>query len=242
MNICLVLNQMTFNVYSQVINHCGEDAYFHYDLNTHILCGVADGHGGHRAANLCKNDIRDLMKTRMRIDETPVDMFTSVYNELHVRCCRLPCKSGCTLTTVLVDKNSGKYVCANVGDSHALHVKTGTHFWITVSHRLQDNPNERQRLKEYLSTPTERPNSSLRLYPGGLAVSRSIGDADCQHVSCEPNIYVDELAENDALVICTDGVWDIVQPSKIVTVVRILIIRVCMPFGFEKKCSGTRPF
>ena len=94
--------------------------------------------------------------------------------------------------------------------------------WITESHRLQDNPSERQRLKAYTSYAERNrvPYGPPRLYPGGLACSRNIGDGDCEHVSCEPSIYSDHIENTDAIIICTDGIWDSCNIKKIVSVVR----------------------
>ena len=91
----------------------------------------------------------------------------------------------------------------NVGDSDAI-VDIGTEtFLATVSHRLEDNVNECERLKAAgvhvaslsatltrLAAPGEEGIGPLRCWPGGLALSRSIGDVKagshiipCPHIS-----------------------------------------------------------
>ena len=54
------------------------------------------------------------------------------------------------------------------------------------------------------------PAGPLRAWPGGLAVTRGIGDADCADiVSCEPACMTMEApAEGGVLLACSDGVWD----------------------------------
>ena len=218
---------MNLNVYARTTVCKGEDIHFNHDLATHILVGVADGHGGAMAARLCKTDVCGIVTEKMESANAETryleNVLTSTISELHKRCCALNGTSGCTLTIALIHKETRKYVCANVGDSLALHVSPTTYKWITVSHRLQDNASECQRLKENISNicgPDNVPYGPPRLFPGGIAVSRSVGDSDCPYVSCEPNICSGTLKNEDALVICSDGVWDSARCTKILKVVR----------------------
>merc|ERR1712203_1152157 len=59
-------------------------------------------------------------------------------------------------------------------------------------------------------------------YPG-LNMSRCLGDllghADCG-VSCEPEVTVRELdAEDNLLLLCSDGVWEFIEPTEAVSIV-----------------------
>ena len=144
-------------------------------------------------------------------------LLKKTFEVLHEKCLLFPNFCGTTLTIVVIDLNNNNYTCANVGDSHAIHVKKSSFMWITTSHRLQDNSNERTRLKQYISYTKGPGNNDYgppRLYPGGLATSRAIGDADCEHISCQPDIYEDVLDSEDAIVICSDGIWDCVNVKK----------------------------
>jgi serine/threonine protein phosphatase PrpC len=210
------------NVYASTIALKGEDIHFHHTISSsHIIVGVADGHGGATAAQLCKDRIANIFVTHA--DKHVECAIKATFEDLHRECCNLPCCSGCTLTVAIVDLHNGNYTCGNVGDSHAIHLKFSTHIWITTSHRLQDNLSERRRHWQnvsYLSNNTQHPVGPPRLFPGGLTCSRAIGDADCKHVSCEPSVCSDIIKEGDALVLCTDGVWDTAPVKKITQVTR----------------------
>lgn len=212
---------MSWKVHSKSMKKLGEDIFFSYDIGEYLIAGVADGHGGVNAANLCKNEIVSILSKYL--NTAVEDMLRNTFEELHTLCLQLTCCSGCTLTVVALHKCTGEYTCANVGDCHAIQVKEKSHMWITTSHRLQDNANERQRLKSkisYIRDECGKPCGPPRLYPGGLASSRSIGDADCEYISCNPSLYSDVLCEEDALVMCSDGIWDHGSVKKIVKVTR----------------------
>jgi serine/threonine protein phosphatase PrpC len=113
--------------------------------------------------------------------------------------------------------------CANVGDSHALVVTPTSYYWLTESHRLQDNARERERLGPSVGWARAEdggPAGPPRLYPGGLACSRSIGDADCPLVSCEPSVCSAALAPDDILIVASDGLWDAMPLQRICRVAR----------------------
>ena len=58
--------------------------------------------------------------------------------------------------------------------------------------------------------PSGGPEGPLRVWPGGLAVARVIGDADCgPFVSASPAVRTSPLpASGASVVLCSDGVWD----------------------------------
>jgi len=211
------------HVYVDNINIKDEDTHFHFHIEHYLVTGVADGHGGKDASTFCKNNINKVLKSELKNDTDMNRTLQKTFEILHDKCLLFSNFSGTTLTVVVIDLKNKKYTCANVGDSHALHVKKTSFMWITTSHRLQDNSNERTRLKSYISYARGLDNYEYgppRIYPGGLAMSRSIGDADCKQSSCQPDIYEDFLDNEDTIVICTDGIWDFVNVNKLIKVVR----------------------
>lgn len=119
---------------------------------------------------------------------------------------------------------------ANVGDSSAfLHDGKNFH-QLSKDHRLEDCPSEVSRLwkaglqlaplNASLSGPAEEGDTGygpLRVWPGGLAVSRSIGDADVtSHVLCLPHIRQLLVPQTGArLILASDGIWDALGLSKV---------------------------
>lgn len=119
---------------------------------------------------------------------------------------------------------------ANVGDSSAFLHNGSRMYELSHSHRLEDNKHEEDRLRknglhvaplrETLDGPArvgEKGYGPLRVWPGGLAISRSIGDADVTcHVVSVPHIRQLLLPQNGArLILASDGVWDALEPSRI---------------------------
>lgn len=136
--------------------------------------------------------------------------------------------AGTTMTLVVV---SGWLVTvANTGDSSAV-IDTGDHISeITVSHRIQINTAEQERLRKggallaplgfHLqgpAKPKEMGVGPLRMWPGGLCVSRSIGDLDTGPLIVPlPHVRQMLVPEQRALrfLIASDGLWDLMTYEK----------------------------
>mgnify|MGYP006137340073 CR=1 FL=1 len=211
-----------------------EDAHSILNLETVdgncVVVAVMDGHGGARAAHRCRDRLEDIVVadrsspvalgdsffSDVRCDPVSQDhatqFFERVFASLHSECLAVQGTSGTTLTLCVFNERDGNFVCANVGDSLAVHFSTtASHTCLTVSHRLQDNPDERMRLRSNLHFATDRngvPRGPVRLYPGGLACSRSLGDGDCLFLSCTPSISKGRLTPDSVVVVASDGLWD----------------------------------
>ena len=147
---------------------------------------------------------------------------------------------GATLTVALL---TGRLLTvANVGDSVA-YLHDGKHFFpITKSHRLDDNLHEKQRLERAGVTiaplcstlngpaqPGKMGYGPFRVWPGGLAVSRSIGDADVSsHVWCVPHLHQILLPTAGArLILASDGLWDCLSIKSVKRMVKKKSIYKC---------------
>lgn len=204
----------------------GEDECIVDETRHLLLLGVADGHGGAAAARLCKARAAAALNGGR---PTPAAL-TAAFAQLHAECRALPCCSGAALTLCVVDRASGAFTCANVGDAGCLLVTPTSHVWMSTSHRLQDSAAERDRVKEHVKFPTSDAGEAYgppRLYPGGLACSRSVGDADCPHVVCTPAVSSGVVGPGDSLVLATDGLWDAVPTRRAAQLVR------------ETRCAST---
>ncbi|GMH33830.1 hypothetical protein BSKO_01664 [Bryopsis sp. KO-2023] len=129
--------------------------------------------------------------------------------------------SGCAVTVIII---GGRLVtCANVGDTQA-HIDVGTKTMeLTESHRLQTNKGERERLQQscVLVAPLSESRSGpagyrekgigiLRAWPGGLAISRSLGDLDTHpEVVCVPHVKQILVPPTGARITTATGcLWD----------------------------------
>ncbi|XP_078445661.1 protein phosphatase 2C family protein isoform X2 [Wolffia australiana] len=123
--------------------------------------------------------------------------------------------SGTTATFVIIDRRI--VTVASVGDSRCiLDTEDGGVTLLTVDHRLEENAEERQRVTASggevgrLSILGGREIGPLRCWPGGLCLSRSIGDMDVGEYIV-PVPYVKQVKLPSAggrLIIASDGVWD----------------------------------
>ncbi|KAH7654620.1 Protein-serine/threonine phosphatase protein [Dioscorea alata] len=123
--------------------------------------------------------------------------------------------SGTTVTFVIID---GWYVTvASVGDSRCiLESAEGSIYSLTADHRLEVNEEEVERITASggevgrLNTGAGAEVGPLRCWPGGLCLSRSIGDLDVgEYIVPVPHVKQVKLSSaGGRLIISSDGVWD----------------------------------
>ncbi|XP_029126900.1 probable protein phosphatase 2C 5 isoform X3 [Cajanus cajan] len=123
--------------------------------------------------------------------------------------------SGTTATFVLVD--GWTITVASVGDSRCiLDTQGGVVSLLTVDHRLEENAEERERVTASggevgrLNVFGGNEVGPLRCWPGGLCLSRSIGDTDVgEFIVPIPHVKQVKLSNaGGRLIIASDGIWD----------------------------------
>jgi len=123
--------------------------------------------------------------------------------------------SGTTVTFVVID--GWTVTVASVGDSRCiLDTQGGVVSLLTVDHRLEENVEERERVTAS-GGEVGRLNifggdgvGPLRCWPGGLCLSRSIGDTDVgEFIVPVPHVKQVKLSNaGGRLIIASDGIWD----------------------------------
>ncbi|KAE9618942.1 hypothetical protein Lal_00047301 [Lupinus albus] len=123
--------------------------------------------------------------------------------------------SGTTATFVLID--GWTVTVASVGDSRCiLDTQEGVVSLLTVDHRLEENVEERERVTASggevgrLNIYGANAVGPLRCWPGGLCLSRSIGDMDVgEYIVPIPHVKQVKLSNaGGRLIIASDGIWD----------------------------------
>lgn len=121
--------------------------------------------------------------------------------------------SGTTATVALVC--GWDLVVANVGDSVAYFDTGASVLLVSANHRLDDNEAERRRLQELggqiAQAAIERKAvGPLRVWPGGLAMGRSIGDKEAgDRVTADPDVrHMVIPLRGGRLIVASDGLWD----------------------------------
>jgi len=210
----------------------GEDAHavriVEVGDETLLLALVADGHGGARASStlahsLLPKVIEEAENTSTAaLEAAMVRAFAILHAEI-----RKTGTEGSTATVVAIALKQGTITCGNVGDSFAYGFSHGPTdadkhpFHLSSSHRLTNEggewTSEARRVEEgggvvahALCQRTGGPSGPLRAWPGGLAMARALGDADCgDWLLPVPSTYSCELPRDGCdVLLASDGVWD----------------------------------
>ncbi|KAG1660248.1 hypothetical protein FOA52_007645 [Chlamydomonas sp. UWO 241] len=203
-----------------------------------VYC-VADGHVGKRAARFlaanvaqyvqarlpartpdARNDV-DVQEYARDVRKAMCDAFVALDNDLLAS---RPTSSGASFTVVVV--NGPLISVAHVGDSEAVLDTGASCVEMTHTHRIASNAAEATRLRDEgllvapLSFGLRGPATDgqpgvgpLRLWPGGLTVSRTMGDYDSgTGVSPIPHIKQVVLLQGGCrIIVASDGLWDSVS-------------------------------
>jgi len=213
------------------------------------LFGVMDGHGGHGlgAAEFCKQTlpcVAEVCYDGKRDHENMARTLRRAFEETHARVANKKkskcdaCHSGTTATVALLDHK--ELVLGWVGDSQAMILTQHEdsekleELWISREHHFSQEDEKRRALQSGgwvdQSKAHGSPSGPLRVYfkgqgYPGLMVSRSLGDTDAHSigVSADPECYCKTLGPEDRyIIICSDGVWDVVPKHVIIAIVEEL--------------------
>lgn len=196
-----------------------EDRYFVRNVDdAHVLVIMCDGHGGAYVAEQFTKRLTERLLHVQDHDEMYFE-FTNTASFLASHTC------GCAATVVLIRPTS--VLSLNVGDVEAKVLpERGPFFNITTSHSFNHSASERKRALSDGATHIRplmsygRPVGSLRGWPGGLAMGRSIGDADCPFVRHTPERIQTDIHSGSFVVIASDGFWNGLSLRKIEEMLR----------------------
>ncbi|KAL3650188.1 hypothetical protein CASFOL_006591 [Castilleja foliolosa] len=204
--------------------------------------GVYDGHGCSHVAKKCRDRMHEILKDEIHNggssswQETMSRSFSKMDKEAG-DCCRAgedgACATACRCelqtpqcdavgsTAVVAVVTPDKIVVSNCGDSRAVLCRKGITIPLSVDHK-PDRPDELSRIKEaggrviYWDGPRVL---------GVLAMSRAIGDNYLKpYVISEPEVTVTErTAEDECLIIASDGLWDVVSSETACRVARMCL-------------------
>ena len=198
-----------------VVREMNQDYYFSSDTavgNLPNLFIVADGMGGHKAGDYASRYTieRVVASVSRNTGEEPIAIMKEAINkanELLVAESREDeSKSGMGTTLVIGTIIGNKLFVANIGDSR-LYVVGQNMRQITRDHSLVD---EMVRLGEI--DPSE-----ARLHPDKNIITRAIG----AQKNVKADFFEVELAKDDYVLMCTDGLTNMVKDEEILDIVRI---------------------
>ncbi|KMT05175.1 hypothetical protein BVRB_7g173230 [Beta vulgaris subsp. vulgaris] len=197
--------------------------------------GVYDGHGCSHVAMKCRDRFHDLVKEEIVVEPewqvamersfSKMDKEVIVSNEGVVGNCRCELQTpecdavGSTAVVAVVSPE--KIVVANCGDSRAVLCRNGKAFPLSSDHK-PDRPDELNRIQEAGGRVIFWDGPRVL---GVLAMSRAIGDNYLKpYVSCEPEVTItDRTADDDCLILASDGLWDVVSNDTACGVARMCL-------------------
>ncbi|GAQ85788.1 Putative protein phosphatase 2C family protein [Klebsormidium nitens] len=186
-----------------------------------------DGHNGLGAAELARERLLEMVQQHCPGGATQADFLNQLPRAMaqaFEQCdASLPQgeASGTTATVVVID--GWTVTVGGVGDSRAiLDSQNGGIVPLTVDHRLETSIEEVKRVESEgcsvgrLRTRDGIQVGPLRCWPGGLCVTRSIGDRDVgPSIIAVPHVRQVEVPRcGGRIIIASDGLWDAIGNDK----------------------------
>lgn len=218
-----------------------QDSWFVVRRDRVTVCAVLDGHGekGHVVSNRAKEVFTEHLAedARLGTSDCAACLRASFQNaQAKVRCWKGAVMSGTTATLAVIDAARGRITVCHVGDSSAIlgrcrSLKRGTsNVYEGLQLTREHKPDFEDEAKRVLAAGAELWNDrhcTRIVRPGthcpGLNMSRSLGD-NYGHTFCGM-IAIPEVTEMDigpddqVLLLCSDGVWDVFEPEEAVAFV-----------------------
>ena len=171
------------------------------------LYAVADGMGGHRAGEVASatavETLRSVFGSRRRIGEAVEAANAAVFAQAGEN----PEMRGMGTTVTAVALTEGRYaIIGHVGDSRAYLLRDGALSQVTEDHSLVE-----QLVREGQLSPEEAAN-----HPQRAIITRALG--------IEPDVEVDiyevDLRPGDRLLLCSDGLTNMVRDQQLEAMLR----------------------
>lgn len=182
---------------------------------------VADGMGGHRAGEIASRTVNKIVAEKVlnaevipglasatrKLDETPASVLIEAIQEANRVLNKVArgqgSDMGTTFTAALIIGDT--VTIANVGDSRTYLWRNGVLRQVTRDHSL---------VASLVEAGVVEP-SQVREHPQRNQVYRSLGTKP----DVEPDIFTEALQRGDRLILCSDGLWEMVLDIEISRIV-----------------------
>ncbi|PIN10034.1 Serine/threonine protein phosphatase [Handroanthus impetiginosus] len=191
-------------------------------VTTYSVFALFDGHNGSQAAIYAKENLLNNVLSAIPADLNSDEWVSALPRALVAGFVKtdkdfqeIAQTSGTTVTFVIIE--GWVLTVASVGDSRGvLETAEGTIHYLSADHRLDCSEEERERITASggevgrLNTGGGTEIGPLRCWPGGLCLSRSIGDMDVgEFIVPVPHVKQIKLSSTGGrVIISSDGVWD----------------------------------
>ncbi|MDB5194640.1 MAG: putative protein phosphatase [Parcubacteria group bacterium] len=172
------------------------------ELRRGWILALMDGHGGKEVAEVCSEDIDELVSRFAQKEGTTENMLRLIVEELNRR--TEHCNAGSTLSIACILEDKDEVTLAVLGDSPIVIVDNKGRIHRGPIHNISSNKAE---LEAAEARGAERDGRYIFFGNSGLQMSRSLGDRSLGPIlSREPEI---QTVKNPRWVmVCTDGVID----------------------------------
>lgn len=206
--------QIGFKCNKGIVREKNEDACF--VIPSHDVYIVADGVGGNSSGEVASrtavSEIANYVNNSgLQEYKEPDDIFgffseaiESANNRIFAMGAADPDKRGMATTIVLAYIHDGAAYIANIGDSRAYLFRSGILNRVTKDHTYVN-----ELMDKGLITEEEAENHRQK-----NVITKALG-AD---IAVEPDFYRLEIAKDDILVLCSDGLYGEVPPEQIATI------------------------
>lgn len=201
--------------------------------------GVYDGHGCSHVATRCKDRMHEIVREELQNgglwEQTMVQSFSKMDEEVGDCCsgggavsistcrCELqtPQCDAVGSTAVVSVVTPEKIIVSNCGDSRAVLCRNGVAIPLSVDHK-PDRPDELNRIQDAGGRVIFWDGPRVL---GVLAMSRAIGDNYLKpYVISEPEVTItDRTADDECLILASDGLWDVVTNETACGVARMCL-------------------
>ncbi len=181
------------------------------NANQGALFVVADGLGGHEAGEVASRVAVDTVVEAWRsLADKPLKVRLrsafrlanqAVFDEA------LRCHNNGMATTLTAVAILGPVaMVAHIGDSRCYHIR---------GHKVEQLTNDHSQVGEMMRRGLISPSEAAS-HPARSVLTRCLG----RELNTTPEIAQRELIKDDLLVICSDGLWDLVSPQEMVQAIR----------------------
>ena len=131
-------------------------------------------------------------------------------------------------TCVMVAQIGDRFICANIGDSRAIMIKTGNEIVPLSIDQKPDDPEESKRIVQNGGEISQYEEDGEKsgpyriwkkgeVYPG-IAMSRSVGDFIATSLGVVPEAkFIEEKIDQDCkfIVVASDGIWEFLDSKRV---------------------------
>ncbi len=184
----------------------GETPTPHQKLEKGTLYIVADGVGGHAAGEIASRmAVEEIARAYYRDSSEEVSVALrralQAANEAVYRQAQGSDRQGMAATVVAAVVRGQELVIAHAGDSRAYLLRQGRLHRLTTDHTWVA-----ERVAEGVLTPQE-----AAVHPQRHLITRALGNRPTLEPEVQPYVFL----PGDRLLLCTDGVWELVDEGKL---------------------------